>query len=510
MHDQTQIRVVQVMLDLHLKRTTKHQNQVQGGKEEVEVLQKRENQKHQRKKHQQRRLKYGCSMQNCKCWFITMLTLNREQRGKKKLKQTLLAPIASTVTVITPTTTESQITHFEIISHPTITDAPIGDRTCQVIVTTANDSESLLNNHQPSFVILFDHDLAFIRRLEVYKSLHPGSAFRIYIVMYNRNSVEFKQYLTTLTREQESFKRLIQMKATLSIPSMESLINQISDTERLRAAEIEREIQEDEERKNGKQKAPSSRKAGGVFAPQQQSTDTFVRSTVVVDMREFRCSLPSLLNLSGMRVVPVQLAVGDYIVTKDLCVERKSTSDLWQSLVSGRLFTQAEGMLKYYKHVALLIEFDPRQPFSLMEPYEFRNEISGSHIISKLALLTIHFPRLKIFWSRSSNMTAKLFATLKNDAGATSEPDATVAQNIGTGESDEGTEASYQAIEFLKRLPGVNEYNIYKIMSRVATLYDLCQMTLNQLISLIGEANGKKLYEFLNESNGLNGMSEPQ
>jgi DNA excision repair protein ERCC-4 len=419
---------------------------------------------------------------------------------KKKMKQTLLAPLtpAQVIQTIAP---QSQITHFEIFDQPMVDDQSVGDRMCQIIVTTANDSAMLLENHIPSFVVIFDHDLSFIRRLEVHKSLHPGRAFRVYIVMYSRESVEFKQYLASLSREQESFKQLIHIKSRLTIPSMENLISQIDQTERFRVNEIERDLIDEEEKKNSK-KSASTRKAGGALA-HTPSANRFVQSTVVVDMREFRCSLPSLLNLSGMRVVPVQLAVGDYIVTKELCVERKSTSDLWGSLISGRLFTQAESMLKYYKYAALLIEFDQRQPFSLMDPWEFAGEVSGSHIISKLALLTLHFPRLKIFWCRTPNATAKLFATLKNDAGEMAEPDVNVAQSIGTGENDEGDEASHQAVDFLKRLPGVNEFNIYKIMTRVATLYDLCQMSLSQLTNLIGEVNGKKLHDFLNESNGL-------
>jgi DNA excision repair protein ERCC-4 len=38
--------------------------------------------------------------------------------------------------------------------------------------------------------------------------------------------------------------------------------------------------------------------------------------------------------------VPLTLEVGDYIVTPEICVERKSVSDLIQSLNSGRLYNQ--------------------------------------------------------------------------------------------------------------------------------------------------------------------------
>ena len=58
---------------------------------------------------------------------------------------------------------------------------------------------------------------------------------------------------------------------------------------------------------------------------------------VIVDMREFRSTLPSLLHASKLLVIPATLTVGDYIITPDICVERKSIPDLIQSFNSGRL-----------------------------------------------------------------------------------------------------------------------------------------------------------------------------
>lgn len=58
---------------------------------------------------------------------------------------------------------------------------------------------------------------------------------------------------------------------------------------------------------------------------------------VIVDMREFRSTLPSLLHAADILVVPATLTVGDYIITPTMCVERKSVPDLIQSFNSGRL-----------------------------------------------------------------------------------------------------------------------------------------------------------------------------
>lgn len=64
--------------------------------------------------------------------------------------------------------------------------------------------------------------------------------------------------------------------------------------------------------------------------------DNHVRQ-VIVDMREFRSTLPSLLHASNLIVIPATLTVGDYILTPEICVERKSLSDLISSFNSGRL-----------------------------------------------------------------------------------------------------------------------------------------------------------------------------
>ena len=64
-------------------------------------------------------------------------------------------------------------------------------------------------------------------------------------------------------------------------------------------------------------------------------------------------------------VYKIFLQVGDYILTPDICVERKSISDLIGSLNNGRLYNQAQAMCRFYKRPVLLIEFDAKKPFAL-------------------------------------------------------------------------------------------------------------------------------------------------
>ena len=55
---------------------------------------------------------------------------------------------------------------------------------------------------------------------------------------------------------------------------------------------------------------------------------------IIVDMREFRSELPSLIHKRGIEIEPVTIEVGDYILTPEICVERKSIREPIQSKMS--------------------------------------------------------------------------------------------------------------------------------------------------------------------------------
>lgn len=99
----------------------------------------------------------------------------------------------------------------------------------------------------------------------------------------------------------------------------------------------------------------------------QRGSSSRGKRAVVVDVRDFRCTLPSALYVSGrFSVVPRTLYVGDYVLSPEICVERKGIADLFQSFASGRLYNQAESMLRHYKHPCLLIEFAQDKAFCLL------------------------------------------------------------------------------------------------------------------------------------------------
>jgi DNA excision repair protein ERCC-4 len=301
-----------------------------------------------------------------------------------------------------------------------------------------------LNDHEPRYIVFYDPDMEFVRQVEVYKAKRPGVPVRVYFLFYE-NSVEEQKYLTTLRKEKDAFELLIKEKASMVIPEDQdgksgNAVNLIRDLSAPAASAM-----------------VSSRKAGG----REEST----KSSVVVDVREFRSKLPSIIHRRGMEVEPVTLEVGDYVLSPELCIERKSVSDLVSSLSSGRLYNQCVALTRYYRRPTLLIEFDEARSFSLQSRSAVGSEISSVSVVSKLVLLTLHFPTLRILWCESPYATAELFQCLKGQR----QPDSTVAAAVGTdSESARHHDRLYNAApqDFLLRLPGITFKN-YRLLRRI-------------------------------------------
>lgn len=226
---------------------------------------------------------------------------------------------------------------------------------------------------------------------------------------------------------------------------------------------------------------------------------------VIVDVREFRSSLPSLLHGRSIIIVPCTLTVGDYVLSPAICIERKSVRDLISSFRSGRLYNQVETMFQHYKHPMLLIEFDQSKSFTL-DPFIEHQTTSGSisasnpqDLQSKIAMLTIAFPKLRIIWSSSPYQTAEIFEELKRNS---EEPDPVKAVQVGLNAGQEPGEQSFNLTpqDMLRAVPGVNEKNVSRIMLEVENLVELSNMEEADLAELVGREAARKIHGFFNRS----------
>ena len=77
---------------------------------------------------------------------------------------------------------------------------------------TDDDDDRVLEELRPKYIVMYDPDPAFIRRVECYRAAQPGLAVRVYFLMY-KDSVEEQRYLASIRKEKDAFEKLIREKA---------------------------------------------------------------------------------------------------------------------------------------------------------------------------------------------------------------------------------------------------------------------------------------------------------
>lgn len=342
--------------------------------------------------------------------------------------------------------------------------------------------ERVLRDLNPSYVIMYNSDMTAVRQLEVLEArLRRPTKDRMNVfVLLHADTAEEQAYLTALRREKQAFELIINTKRTMVIET---------DREGRMLSEAEETVVADNALDNS-----TTRQAGGQLPSGPEN-----KSLVVTDMREFRSELPCLIHRRGVEVVPVTITIGDYILTPDICVERKSISDLIGSLNTGRLYNQAVQMLRYYAKPVLLIEFDQNKPFHLQGRYMMSDSSQNMDVVKKLQLLTLHFPKLLLVWSASPYATAQLFIELKQGKP---EPDPEAAALLGSDETAELKEKYNPTMyDFLLRLPGINTRNISNVLKRGKSLKELLRLTEAELETILGsKANAQMLHEILHKS----------
>lgn len=340
-----------------------------------------------------------------------------------------------------------------------------------------DQDEHILEEVKPRYIIMYEPDASFIRRVEVYRSSHNDRNVRVYFLYYG-GSVEEQRYLTTVRREKDAFTKLIKERASMSVV-MTVDAHGVEDPQEAFLRTINTRIA-----------------GGGRLAATAQPP------RVVVDVREFRSSLPSLLHGRSMVIVPCMLTVGDYILSPNICIERKSVSDLISSFKDGRLYSQAETMFQHYKSPMLLIEFDQNKSFTL-EPFA---DLSGnlksvnpdnvsSDLQSKLVLLTLAFPKLRIIWSSSPYQTAEIFESLKAQE---EEPDPIAAVRAGLEKNEVAEEQPFnqQPEEMLMHVPGVTSKNIKTLTLETESIRDIANMSVEDLEPLVGGESARRIARF--------------
>lgn len=112
---------------------------------------------------------------------------------------------------------------------------------------------------------------------------------------------------------------------------------------------------------------------------------------------------------------------------------------------------------------------------------------------------------MRIIWTRSPYETAQIFIELKEN-----NPQPNPSMYESNSNQDDEDNDIFEPIDVLKKLPGINDENVHKLLSKIhtkdnsrrfevkdTTLSSIASMTKEELTTLIGINNGTILYEFL-------------
>ena len=126
---------------------------------------------------------------------------------------------------------------------------------------------------------------------------------------------------------------------------------------------------------------------------------------------------PYYLYKNNFTIINGSLEVGDYILTNNHCIERKSisTKDFYQSLNNSKhLIEQTIKMGKYYKNIIILLEFE--ETVDIINTFE--SGICYKPIIMRKLLDLTNITELDknnclFIWSLNCKMTSKLLRNLR-------------------------------------------------------------------------------------------------
>ena len=141
-------------------------------------------------------------------------------------------------------------------------------------------------------------------------------------------------------------------------------------------------------------------------------------------------------------------------------------------------------------------KFPPKKP-SNSSSTDPSSTYSWFTIQSKIVLLTLTFPRLRIIWSSSPYASADISNDLKTN---NAEPDPTKAIAVGADDDPEiGAGINAAAEELLRCFPGITTKNVKYVMSKVNNVRELYGMSLTQVQEVLGVEPGRACFDFMHK-----------
>lgn len=173
---------------------------------------------------------------------------------------------------------------------------------------------------------------------------------------------------------------------------------------------------------------------------------------IAVDQRERVSSIPELLIKAGITVDFATLKVGDYIISSNTAVERKTVHDFINSIYDGRLFIQCSELIKYFSFPIVIIEGNIKdlELVAESEKEKARKYYEKSPLIySSISTIILDF-RIPLINTPSAKHTTDLLISMAYKASQENSISEPLLRKIRKNRSE-----YLQQLSILSSLPGV-------------------------------------------------------
>jgi DNA excision repair protein ERCC-4 len=205
---------------------------------------------------------------------------------------------------------------------------------------------------------------------------------------------------------------------------------------------------------------------------------------IIVDEREKCSRIPDLLRQAGAIIDFAQLKVGDYIVSSETAIERKTIRDLIGSIYDGRLFVQCSELIQHYSKPLLIIEGN------IVDLLDFSTNIDADQLkilteriplaYNALAEIALDF-RIPIIHTPCSEYTSQLLVILVNKSLQVKRSSGPLLKRI-----KKSNPVYNQQLSVLSSIPGVGD----KLAVRMLKKFHTPQRALNASIAELGRISG--------------------
>lgn len=205
---------------------------------------------------------------------------------------------------------------------------------------------------------------------------------------------------------------------------------------------------------------------------------------VIVDKREARSQVPSLLAKYNVSVRYDLLEIGDYVLAGDILIERKSVNDFISSLVDGRLFEQASALVNASSNPTILVEGDLHKALNYFKNV---NAFWGAY-----ASLIYDFKLITVYTS-SPEQSARFIAVISRRRRE-EKAEMWVKPKKKKGGTDE------ILVNILTSIPGVGVVTADRLLTGLGSLREIFNAN-PQTLSTIGKIphdKSHKIYEIIN------------